>query len=290
MCILITSLIILPLNFAKDLSFLGFTSIVGTVGTIYTVLVLVFELPSFGVCDTWEPFVAQPGLFVMIPAVTFAFNGHFNAPQLYQQLKERTPSRWLLVTSLSFALCGLLTVTCSVCGYLTLGTGLLGKGQSNVLDAPQFGGRAEVMVAYIATTFSVALCAPLNLVCVRDGLDGLWTRNFEPRFGLQSTPNTRHWAFSAIGVVFTFSMAMFFSELGTVVALNGAVCATLIMFVFPSLMYLKCLSMAGTQKLPPRVTLVPCTAIVIGVVVGVCGVATTSMVTFGLGNHLIWNA
>merc|ERR1712151_1344618 len=189
--ILIASAGILPLNFLKDTSFLGYTSILGVLAALYTCLVLLVEATEYsGTESDWEACTLQPGLFVMIPTVAFAFNGHFNAPALYQQLQARSPSRWMLVTVVAFSACFVITLACAVPPYVILGSELGKPGRSNVLTAPVFQGKTDVNAAYLATTFSVLFGIPLFVQAARDLLEGLWlhslpggARNFGEHLG-----------------------------------------------------------------------------------------------------------
>merc|ERR1719401_2731791 len=96
----------------------------------------------------WELFKVKPGWFLMIPAIAFAFNGHFNAPSVYHELDQRSPERWATVTSWTYGICALITVACGVSGYLMFGSEL--AQYSNVLTTPEFHGMAAVMIAYFA--------------------------------------------------------------------------------------------------------------------------------------------
>lgn len=287
-CILIASAVLLPLNFMEDLSFLSYTSILGTAGTLYTAGLLVAEGLQMGVCDEWQPLEVQPGLFVTVPSLAFAFNGHFSAPALYQELRDKSPATWLRTTAFTFGICLPLTLSCGISGYLMFGSDLGLAGRSNVLTAPALQGRPEVMVAYLATTLSVLLGIPIYANAVREAVDSLWLRDVAPALGRTPADGggvSRRRKISAVVVVVTVAGALSVTSLGLMVALNGAVCACLLMFVFPSLMYLRVSAgdpEARWSRVAARV------AAALGALVGVCGIATTLMLSLGMQSDLRW--
>jgi hypothetical protein len=129
--------LIFGLNFLPDLSLLSYTSVIGVLGGIYTCAMLGVDGFKAGLkASDWKMFSVTPGWFLMIPAVAFAFNGHFNAPSAYTELSERSPKRWATVTTIAFSICFIATIACGASGYLMFGSGLALPGRSNVLTAP----------------------------------------------------------------------------------------------------------------------------------------------------------
>eukprot|EP00401_Gymnodinium_catenatum_P042621 CAMPEP_0117473444 /NCGR_PEP_ID=MMETSP0784-20121206/8775_1 /TAXON_ID=39447 /ORGANISM="" /LENGTH=426 /DNA_ID=CAMNT_0005267645 /DNA_START=60 /DNA_END=1341 /DNA_ORIENTATION=+ len=279
-CILLVSALLLPLNFAEDLSALGFTSVIGTAGSLYTCLVLLTEAGESGLdASDWEGFGIEPGLFVMIPAVTFAFNGHFNAPKLYMQLEARSPLRWALVTFIAY--CFAISLICGTSGYLMFGSELSLPGRSDVLTAPTLQRKPEVMAAYLAMTLSVAFGIPIYGQSVCSSFETLWLSYAPSGFrslGNRLARDTRRRMLAGITVAVTVGFSMILTDLGIINAVNGAICACLLMLVFPSLMYLKC-SQGATSALRGMLAKV---SIAIGILVGVCGVVTAFLLSYGV--------
>lgn len=287
-CILVASAALLPLNFMEDLSCLSYTSILGTAGTLYTAGLLVAEVFEVGVGDEWQACEVQPGLLVTVPSLAFAFNGHFSAPALYQGLQNKSPATWFRTTAFTYGICLPLTLSCATTGYLMFGNDLGLPGRSNVLTAPALQGRPEVMVAYLGTTLSVLLGIPIYLNAVRDAVESLWLRDLAPALGrtpADGAQSARRRLISAIAVAVTLAGALSVTSLGLIVALNGAVCACLLMFVFPSLMYLR---LAADDPDAGRSRTAAGVAAMLGALIGVCGVTTTLMVSMGMQSDLRW--
>jgi len=278
--------LLLPLHFRKDLSFLGCLSIVGTLGTLYTcVLLFAKSVERFDQQADWEPFALRPGFFLTIPSLAFAFNGHFNAPEIYQRLERRSSFRWMVVTVSAFSFCLLITFVCGVSGYLMFGSALKDEGRSNVLNAPEFKDRPEVMLAYLATTASVSLGIPLFARSSCDALELLFLSFSNSADTLGSNRN-RSSCMMIIVLLITMGTSMVVADLGLINAVAGAVCASMNMFVLPSLLYMK-LAGAGLADrelkagLPLHSKLLNWTSIVIGVLVAVTGVTTSLMDSMG---------
>jgi amino acid permease len=270
--ILVVSALILPLNFMKDLSFLGYTSIVGAAATLYTSGVLVLEagrhLEDQG---DWQPCSLGTGIFLMIPTVTFSFTGHFNAPEIYYHLENRSSRRWLLVTIVAFTFCLMITAACGVSGYMMFGSELSLPDRSNVLTSPEFLGRPDVMAAYLATVIQTATVIPLYMQGSRCSLQSLLLRGL-PGYNL----HRRHHVLAMLCMAIPLSFSMMVESLGIVTAITGAIAASLVMFVFPAAMYLKCAPKATRGLTGVRVLVhrgLPMLSIFTGIIVGVTGVA-----------------
>lgn len=277
--IILATLVIGPLNYLKDLSFLGYFSMVGTSGALYTCMVLFYESLTLPSTDSWESLRMGPGLFIMVPTVSFAFNGHFNAADIYQQLKSRSPRLWLMVTVCTFSFCLMVVLICAISGYFLFGHDLALEGRSNVLNAPAFQSRTEIMVAYFATCFSVSISIPLHSLVARDALELLWLHGRPPSYGVVGDNALRRTALTTLYLSAQVSLALVVRELGLISAISGAVCASLIMFIFPSMMYLK--SRPRATQAPSMMDAIvhrwfPCCSIFLGTVIGVTGVLTSA--------------
>lgn len=275
--ILGASLVVLPLNFMEDLSVLTYTSFIGNFSVFYTTGLLLVMWLSVSPSDygDWDPWVVQPGLFVTLPTMAFSFNGHFGAPKMYQQLSGKSPAKWLKVTILGFGLCLPLVLICALSGYFMFGTDVMLPGRSNVLMAPMMKG-PPVLVAFIGMTLAVLFGVPIHTNTVRTAINGIYVRakGIDP----SADGSARKSMITIIIIVFTNAVALSMDSLGLTVAVNGAVCATLMMYVLPALMYMKAV---GSSALPMA-------TLILGVIIGVVGVATSILVGMDMTSDLRW--
>eukprot|EP00747_Dinoflagellata_sp_TGD_P197141 gnl/TRDRNA2_/TRDRNA2_68143_c0_seq1.p1 gnl/TRDRNA2_/TRDRNA2_68143_c0~~gnl/TRDRNA2_/TRDRNA2_68143_c0_seq1.p1 ORF type:complete len:477 (+),score=37.74 gnl/TRDRNA2_/TRDRNA2_68143_c0_seq1:100-1431(+) len=284
--ILIVQTVLLPMIFLADLSFLAYTSVIGTLGsflvcgTLLAMSVYREDQTLAGASEPsgWQPCELTRGIFVMIPAVAFAFNGHFNVPAIYQSLEHRSPARWTLVTASVFLICFIVILIAGGAGYVMLGKELVFF--SDALSAPSLQGRPAVEAACLAMTLSVSCGLPLYVQAAREALDGLWLRNAPARLraaGARASYRRRQSLLSALIAFCTVSLSMVCTDLGIINDINGSVCACLQMFVFPSLMYYKCVE--GTSFSSPLTgRWMPRLNAAIGATVGTAGVISSLVV------------
>jgi amino acid permease len=282
--ILAASICILPLNLMEDLSALSFTSVIGNFSILYTVGLLIYLCSGSDLDADWEPWEMQPGIFVTIPALAFSFNGHFGAPQMYQQLQSKSPKRWLKVTMISFfSICLPVVLVCALSGYLMFGSQLTLPDRSNILMAPSLNGFSSVTVAFIAMMFACLFNIPIATSCVKNAVDSILVNKFNADAS-KAAVSKRKRMHTLIIVAITLPISLATSSLGLSVAINGAVCATLMMFVFPALMFMKS-SPNVTSRLFERA--LPITTMVLGLIIGIAGVTTTVMLDMGMQSELV---
>ncbi len=111
--------VLLPLSLKKNLSSLGFTSMLGTGGLLYTAIMMVVRYfdGSYGPLGRFTPmlpiehspaFAAKEGgkpllFLVLISMLGTAYEAQFNAPLFHKELKESTPYRYNTLVGVSFA-------------------------------------------------------------------------------------------------------------------------------------------------------------------------------------------
>lgn len=293
----------------------------GIAGSLYTAIILLVELPRVGVDADWQPWELQPGLLVTLPSVALSLSGHTAAPKLYQELKGRSPSRWFVVCLSSFSLCFVICIVCGPSGYMMFGSDLALPERSNILTAHVFQDLPEVMVAYVGSALSVTLSIPIYIMILRDSVESFCrqitarcasnpesSRQINPQEGIsrQITPQipptsesfaigihrstARHMLLSGGSVLLTLAIALWVDNLGVVNAMSGSICCTLITYILPALMYLRCRSVRD-ERFTKNWWLhraLPVFNIVVGIVIGIAGVTTTLMIIFGMSSQLRW--
>lgn len=134
----ITSGVLLPLCWLKNLSSLAPFSLLGSLGMCYTALAMAvryfqraytplackFPIPAdvtprFGSVGMEGALTANT--FILICMLSTAYMAHFNAPKFYTELKNNTIDRYNRVVSVSFAISVALFALITSLGYLTFG-------------------------------------------------------------------------------------------------------------------------------------------------------------------------
>ncbi len=111
--------ILLPLSLMKNLSSLGFTSMLGTGGLLYTAVMMLVRYfdGSYGPSGKFTSVLpiehspafatksgGSPLLFlVLISMLGTAYEAHFNAPLFHKELKDSTPTKYNVLVGVSFA-------------------------------------------------------------------------------------------------------------------------------------------------------------------------------------------
>jgi len=271
--------IVLYFNYQSDLSVLTPTSMIGNFSIFYTTFLLLafwFATPVSDYSD-WDGMVLEPGLFVTLPTMAFSFNGHFGAPGMYQQLAGKSPAKWLKVTILGFGGCLPLVLICALSGFFMFDSENL-VAQSNVLLQKEMTGKYSVAVAFVGMSFAVLFGVPIHTNAVRGALNGIIMRAKGIDPSNDPGAGSRFFMITTTLTILTNLVALSLDDLGLVVSLNGAVTATMMMYILPALMYMK---FAG-KSVGPMITLI------LGVIIGITGVTTGLMVGMGEGSELRW--
>lgn len=160
----ITSLVLLPLCFLKNLSSLAPFSLVGIAGMLYTTIAMAIRyaggtyglpsgtfletallLPSFG--EKGASAVWSPHALILMCMLSNAYIAHFNAPKFFYELKNNTLSRFNQVVGWSFGASVLLYSVISGLGFLTFGAASNGLILNNYSTKDVLMGFSRIAVA-----------------------------------------------------------------------------------------------------------------------------------------------
>jgi amino acid permease len=180
----LTTLLLLPLCWMKNLSALAPFSLLGILGMGFTALAMTVRYldgsyavgtgalakdvaahlrPSFG-ADGWQS-VLQPNALILLCMLSTAYMAHFNAPKFYQELYNNTLPRFHTVVASSFGISILLMGFITAIGFLTFGSASAGLVLNNYSPQDVWMSASRVAVA-VALVFSY----PLAFQGCRDGL------------------------------------------------------------------------------------------------------------------------
>jgi amino acid permease len=239
--LIITLVAILPLCLLKNLSVLAPTSFIGTAGFFFTTIVMGVRYfdgsyteggqffhhvpdhfkPSFGskgASGAWSPQV-----FVLLVILFEAFVAHYNAPRFYSELKNHTISRFAHVVSYSFIASSVTYVLVTVFGFLTFGEHCDGFVINNYANNDNLVNACRGVIA-----IAVVCTYPVAFMGVRDGALALFRVSREEA-------NLNVVSIILLSVI-TF-VASICSNLGLVNAIGGGTLGTIVVFIFPSLMF-----------------------------------------------------
>jgi len=254
-CIAASS-ILFPLNLIRDLTSLGFTSILGLIAILYTVGFMVVRAldGSYGVATaataTSGYFVAE-GLLPAIPSFVksslwnvdmnslvlmsnlgLAFISHYNAPSYWKSLgKSASAQKFSTISRRAYLILAIIYVTTMAAGYATfgdvsMGNILLNYSSSDVLAT----------LGRLATGLSIVFGFPLVSNGCREGF-----KNAASALGV--FPGARdpqnHTQLVATLLLITTSLSIVAKDVGLVAGFTGALMGSALVYICPPLLYSK---------------------------------------------------
>lgn len=247
----ITSMILLPLSLIKDLSALAFTSVLGFLAIMYTVLFIVVRaldgsytvgsgrfavegalvaMPSF---DKSSLFNFDFTSLVLASNLGLAFIAHYNAPSFYRSLKNTNSKRFRAMVNSSFSILVILYTVAMAAGYGTFGESC----QGNILLNYNPGDVLSTMGRF-ATGLSILFGFPLVACGARESIIGV-ASSFG--YDLSRSPTSHFLLVSGILSLVTF-ISCTVSDVSLIVGLTGATLGSLIVYVCPAIIFTRAIA------------------------------------------------
>lgn len=237
-----TLIIIFPMCLIKDLSILGYTSLLGLIGLGYTSVFMLVRCidgsyapggffydslaqelkPDFSEgINLWG--INMKSLAFMCGLST-AYVCHYNAPRFYDELRDNTMPRFNKVVSLAFSAVALVNMWMMIAGYLTFGTVTQGNILNNYADNDNLAALARLGVG------GSVLCGyPILFTGLRESLLAF--------IGWERTDKVFYGSTACILSLITV-LAYFIHSLGLLNNFAGAVLGSYVIYVFPMVCFL----------------------------------------------------
>jgi len=288
--------VLLPLSLLPSLDMLKYTSFLGVGGLVYTAVFMAMRAgaysgdaptallgavpahlrpsmaaaPAGGALAT----LATPKVFVLVSVLATAFTAHYSAPRMFAELAPpageasgkavaKVP-RFCLVTGLGFGLSALLCAAVLSVGFGTFGGACSGLILNNYASTDPLA-----QLSRLAVGASIVCTYPIAFTGLRDGVFSLAApdKASDPKLRLALT----------LGLIsFITLCGILLTDLGIVAAVSGAVLASAVVYILPSIMWARVLAArvrAGTRGTKE---LYACRAVqVLGVIFGLVGVKVT---------------
>jgi sodium-coupled neutral amino acid transporter 11 len=247
--VLMSGFVLLPLSLMRDMSRLAIGSVIGTCGTLYTVLFVwlrlldgsyfaggrFFEmLPLAGQPAFASPTLARPllnpGIFVLLSMLPSAFGAHFNAARFYSDLAEPADgssklSTFHRVCAAGFGFAGLLTAAVMSGGFFTFGSAAKGLILNNYATADPLA-----LLARVGIGVSMVFSYPLVFTGLRDGVLAMLKKEEAGQKPLV------HVGLTVAMLALLNGTSLVVKDLGLVVALGGAILGSATVYILPALM------------------------------------------------------
>eukprot|EP00808_Paulinella_micropora_P026083 g81891.t1 len=219
-------LIVFPMCFIKDISKLGFTSLLSLLPLVYIMILQFVTFVTHGVGENVVMFA--PNVFLALPIVVFAFSCQQVMPPIYKEFREQGGS----IQDISKAVRGALALSLisyvwvGLFGYLQYG----GAAKDNILS--NFPQNASSNVLWLTMAGSILLSYPVIVFPCRISVDRLFFPEWPYSY--------RRFVLENMGIVtLAFVIAIAIPQLSTLLGIFGALTSTLIGYILPPLYFLR---------------------------------------------------
>jgi len=176
--------ILLPLSLLENLSSLAFTSFLGVLSVLYTLVFMTIRafdgsyIPGAAFLESIDEYLRpafeseslwaiNPKVLVLISNLGLAFIAHYNAPRYFTELEGRSPFRFQKMVYTSFGILGILYCSVAAVGYKTFGDNCASNITLNYASH-------DILAALgrFATGISILFGFPLTFIGLVDGFIG----------------------------------------------------------------------------------------------------------------------
>ena len=175
----------------------------------------------------------------LISILSTGYVAHYNAPKYYYELKDHTTGRFNIVVTTGFLLAAITYTIVSSLGFLTFGQNSLGF----ILDNYSYRDPLAT-IARFGVAISVIFAYPLLFHGGRDGLLALLKPKQSSTSSATTTTTTPTVSQLESNVVtvgllsFVTVLAIYVNNLTFVLSFSGATMSTLIIYIFPPIMFI----------------------------------------------------
>ena len=233
--ILIISLaILLPLSFIRNLYSLRFTSAIAMLAIFYTLGLTLQSLhghltPMPRDLELWAfPVCSWRALAVM----NVAFTAHYNGPRFFQELENRSLSRFSMVNAIAMSASLAIYASIAVAGYWRFSAGVQGDLMLNFETNDVYA-----IVARISLAIGMAFSFPLCFHSIRTSTFALFCPDLLiPAHQTLRSPKYVLVTLLLVGINVILGIVL--TQIETVMSYKGSILGCAIVYIFPALMYL----------------------------------------------------
>lgn len=258
--IVLSATILYRLCRMKDLSSLAPVSIVGVGG----ILVTCFFMAMRAVGDAYKIGGGMYGLLsaagrpvfdggvvkffdlkalVLVSMAATAYLSHFNAPDFLNDLEDNTEERFKKLVTRGFGITAVISAAMMSFGFLTFGGACQGVVLNNYADFDKGATLCRGLMA-----LSVIGSYPFVFSGMKNGFFSL--------VGKKEVSPRADKTFVRVGLTVITGLALVLKNAGFISAFMGAVCGSAIIYIFPSVMFLKYVKDAGRRETADRKSVV----------------------------------
>jgi len=253
--------IILPLSLLRKMDFLSYTSALSICCDVVLIIIVCAECsdaatdtvlyPPSGIDPETEPHpysFMNRRIFAGIGAMSFAYVCQHSSFIVFNSLKERTESNWVIVTHVSVGAAAVGSLILSMMGYLSFFSHTEADILENLRTDDDGAATARLLLA-----FTMVFTYPMEHFVVRHAIVAMLDRAF-----LNGPSNSRPWVQELwfIGITLglwglSLLIALNTKNLGFVLEITGSLAASLLGYIMPIMCHLK---VTGWHQLREKAT------------------------------------
>ncbi|KAI9488811.1 transmembrane amino acid transporter protein-domain-containing protein [Zychaea mexicana] len=219
----------IPYIFAKSMNNVAWTSLLGLVAVMTTMLITIIlagiDAPNH--TDSHKDNVIWDGFPVALATMSFSFGANVVYPNIEGSMKN--PKRWPFVVTGALSFAAVMYIAIAVCGYYIYGIDVVSPVYNSVPPGP------ARIVAIVLITINSVVSAPILLVSFALDVEDMLNITVE-RFGKTKEFLIRTCLRAAI-MVFVGAIGILIPFFDLLMSLLGAFANCAIIFIFPVLFY-----------------------------------------------------
>lgn len=230
-------IVLFPLSLRTNLNALKYSSVVGVIALAYLGVLMVVSIlnPIDAHVETAglkvEATKSATGLCLFFAISSATYNAHFNSPEFYKELRDRSFKKYATICAFTFLVVIIFNTLIGLCGYFLVGDGV----QQNILNS--LPNTISEAFARLAVGISVTGSYPLIFQATRSSLLSLMSTCWP----LVNRDKATHKKFVvgmtfALGVVF-WILGLFVTSVGLVISLAQSLGGCAIAYVFPVIIH-----------------------------------------------------
>jgi amino acid permease len=236
----------IPLSLLKDISKLQYASLVGTFALIYSIFVVICEMPFYLTKFLKNPdynidyFPSNPlGYLDSFATLMFGFASHNGIFQVFTELRRPTVIRYHKVLRRSFIIEVILYIAIAFGGYLST----FSETPDVFLERPDLPDFNDIFVQVAKITLFICLhcCMAINFNIMRSSFKYMLFNN-------NDIPFCKDFIIVVITYIITNVMVFFVSDVTQILGVIGGICTIILCFINPILIHINLSNMPYTHK------------------------------------------
>lgn len=262
-----TAFVTLPLSLLRNISKLAKTSFISCVLIIGIAVVMFIRMLSMDVKDPiefsdWKGSKRFDGVIDSFSLIAFGFMCHHNSFLIYHSMDEPNTKNWKKVTHISVSISILFSGAFGLIGYLTFA----GLTEGDIFE--NYCYKDDIInVARLCYAVIIMFSFPLECFVCRDVIQNTF-------FSGRKDSDSLHFIITIVVVFITIVLSFLTDCLGIILELNGALVATMLAYVMPSLCTIIIYTRISRGEKQLKKIILSCLVCLIGVTVAISGLVS----------------